>query len=187
MPIPFTCPYCGLYTSVADEYAGREGPCSGCGASVTIPGNNPFNPYQSPQTTWIPDGGSGELQGGWSWILFAFDGRIPRRIWWIVSILKNAGIYGLFIALLALSEMGVLDEFGSDGFLVAFVILALIAAIPVMWITLAVTCKRFHDRDKSGWWYLITVVPYIGPLWLFIECGCLRGTFGPNAYGPDPT
>jgi len=37
MPIDFTCPYCGLLTKVSDEYAGRSGPCAGCGQSVTIP------------------------------------------------------------------------------------------------------------------------------------------------------
>ena len=38
MPIPFTCPHCGLAMNVADQYAGQSGPCSGCGKPVTIPG-----------------------------------------------------------------------------------------------------------------------------------------------------
>jgi uncharacterized membrane protein YhaH (DUF805 family) len=46
--------------------------------------------------------------------------------------------------------------------------------------------KRYHDRNKSGWWILIVFVPVIGGLWYFIECGFLRGTPGPNTYGPDP-
>ena len=37
MPIQFTCPHCGLQTSVADEYAGRSGPCAGCGQTVSVP------------------------------------------------------------------------------------------------------------------------------------------------------
>jgi len=46
--------------------------------------------------------------------------------------------------------------------------------------------KRYHDRDKSGWWVLIIFLPVIGALWYLIECGFLRGTDGNNAYGPDP-
>jgi len=37
MPIPFTCPHCGLQTNVADEYAGQSGPCAGCGKTITVP------------------------------------------------------------------------------------------------------------------------------------------------------
>lgn len=37
MPIPFTCPNCGKHTEVAEQYAGRSGPCAGCGQTVTIP------------------------------------------------------------------------------------------------------------------------------------------------------
>jgi len=37
MPIPFTCPHCGLQTNVLEEYAGQSGPCAGCGRTVTVP------------------------------------------------------------------------------------------------------------------------------------------------------
>lgn len=37
MPIPFTCPHCGHATDVSDEYAGQSGPCSNCGATITVP------------------------------------------------------------------------------------------------------------------------------------------------------
>ena len=37
MPIHFTCPHCGLVTDVSDEYAGRTGPCAGCGRPISIP------------------------------------------------------------------------------------------------------------------------------------------------------
>lgn len=37
MPIQFTCPHCGLETNVADEYAGRSGPCARCGKPITVP------------------------------------------------------------------------------------------------------------------------------------------------------
>lgn len=37
MPIPFTCPHCGCFTNVDDQYAGQTGPCASCGQSITIP------------------------------------------------------------------------------------------------------------------------------------------------------
>lgn len=37
MPINFTCPSCGKQTVVADQFAGQTGPCTACGANVTVP------------------------------------------------------------------------------------------------------------------------------------------------------
>ena len=55
MPITFTCPYCGKQTTVADQYAGKSGPCSGCGQTVTVPGS----PLGTPLTTMPPPSRSG--------------------------------------------------------------------------------------------------------------------------------
>ena len=56
----------------------------------------------------------------------------------------------------------------------------------MIWPSLCVYGKRFHDRDKSAWWVLISLVPIVGFIWLIIECGLLQGTEGPNRFGPDP-
>ena len=45
MPIPFTCPHCGMQTNVADEYAGQTGPCAGCGKPITVPAPTRPAPY----------------------------------------------------------------------------------------------------------------------------------------------
>jgi uncharacterized membrane protein YhaH (DUF805 family) len=50
---------------------------------------------------------------------------------------------------------------------------------------LAVTIRRFHDQDKSGWFYLLAFVPFVGGLIVFIFM-LLEGTRGPNRFGPDP-
>ena len=55
-----------------------------------------------------------------------------------------------------------------------------------LWPALAIYTKRWHDRDKSGWWSLIMFVPIIGGLWMLIELGFLRGTDGSNRFGDDP-
>ncbi len=50
---------------------------------------------------------------------------------------------------------------------------------------LAVTVRRLHDIDRSGWWLLLLVVPFLGWFTLFIFY-CLDGTSGSNRFGPDP-
>lgn len=61
-----------------------------------------------------------------------------------------------------------------------------IVALALLYPSLAVGVKRWHDRDKSGWWMLILLIPLIGAIWYLIACGILKGTDGPNRYGPDP-
>jgi len=39
------------------------------------------------------------------------------------------------------------------------------------WPVLATQIRRWHDRGKSGFWCLINLAPFIGPLWAFIELG----------------
>jgi len=58
--------------------------------------------------------------------------------------------------------------------------------------SIAVTVRRLHDRDMSGWWYLGFIVggmiPFIGFIAsiAFIVILALPGTDGPNRFGPDP-
>lgn len=65
-------------------------------------------------------------------------------------------------------------------------ILVVIYSIAILWAGLAVSVKRWHDRDKSGWWILIGLIPVIGTIWVLVENGFLPGTAGPNRFGPDP-
>jgi hypothetical protein len=65
---------------------------------------------------------------------------------------------------------------------VPFVLLFLLA----YYVGYPIIVKRWHDRDKSGWWVLIGLIPVIGGLWMIIECGFLKGTEGSNRFGPDP-
>jgi uncharacterized membrane protein YhaH (DUF805 family) len=49
---------------------------------------------------------------------------------------------------------------------------------------IAVSVRRLHDRDYSGWWFLI-VLTGIGAIVLLVWF-CMRGTAGANRFGPDP-
>lgn len=104
---------------------------------------------------------------------FSFRGRASRRVFWLHGALGLLGIGVLAMALLDIAHIA--PETGE-----AWVNLLL------LWPSLALTVKRWHDRDKSGWWALLVFLPAIGAIWLLVECGFLRGTAGTNRFGPDP-
>ncbi len=56
----------------------------------------------------------------------------------------------------------------------------------IFWTSLAVGAKRCHDRGRSGWFQLISLIPFIGSLWLLVELGILKGKEGENRFGSDP-
>jgi uncharacterized membrane protein YhaH (DUF805 family) len=51
--------------------------------------------------------------------------------------------------------------------------------------SLAVTIRRLHDINRSAWWVLIALIPFLGALVLLIFA-VLDGTPGDNRFGPDP-
>ena len=121
----------------------------------------------------------------WKWLLTSFEGRINRGKFW-------AGV-AVLIAVQLLLYMIAGTAFGFsylEGGLPEFGLLSgpisLVVGIALLFCLLAVYAKRWHDRDKSGWWSLILLIPFIGGIWLLVECGCLVGTDGPNRFGPDP-
>ncbi len=125
-----------------------------------------------------------------TWFLFSFEGRIGRMGYWAYTVATIVLMVIFFIALGGFTEMtsqyskvpkGPTEEV-SMGILMTLVVLALVYS----WTNYAVLAKRWHDRGKSGWWSLIGFIPYIGGIWILVECGFLKGNDGPNAYGHDP-
>jgi uncharacterized membrane protein YhaH (DUF805 family) len=49
---------------------------------------------------------------------------------------------------------------------------------------LAVTIRRLHDLDRTGWWFLLSFVPIVGWI-ILIVWYCTEGTRGTNRFGPD--
>jgi uncharacterized membrane protein YhaH (DUF805 family) len=68
---------------------------------------------------------------------------------------------------------------------VGFSMLSTIASLATFLPSLAVAVRRLHDRDQSGWWILIALIPLVGAI-ILIVWFCQRGTVGPNRFGPDP-
>ncbi len=152
----------------------------------------------------------------WKSLFFSFRGRINRAKYWLALLmLIIAEIVLAGIRVIVEHGLEVVAD-SIAGLVVLFVVsLAVLAVGLALLVTgLAVAAKRLHDRDKSAWWLLIFyllpgVLATIGTgvsmatdswfavglfgavalaisIWAFIELGCLRGTLGPNRYGPDP-
>ncbi|MGE0423653.1 MAG: DUF805 domain-containing protein [Reyranellaceae bacterium] len=121
-------------------------------------------------------------------LLFSFNGRINRAKFWLGTVcLLVVYIILAVISSVAMTPMTVSQSGQVQGGGLGIVgIIVLIFYIAMIWPSVALGVKRFHDRDKSGWWVLISLVPIIGGLWYLIECGFLEGTKGPNKFGPDP-
>lgn len=103
-----------------------------------------------------------------------FDGRASRsEYWW-------AFLYFLLIYVALL--IGASMETGSLGTLLTFILSLVILGTFIPMIAVAV--RRLHDYDKSGWLYLVGLIPIVSLyiLYLYVQ----PGTRGPNRYGPDP-
>ena len=72
------------------------------------------------------------------------------------------------------------DAGGFAGGLILWLTL-LVFALPLI----SVSVRRLHDIERSGWWYLIQFIPFIGGL-IFLIWLCTPGTSGANRYGSDP-
>ena len=97
--------------------------------------------------------------------LFSFEGRIGRRSFWLSTLIVVAFVLVVGGVLFAINE-----------------VLAVLAYIPMIWVSLATSVKRWHDRGKAGTWVLIGLIPLVG-LWAIIETGFLAGEPAPNEYG----
>ena len=109
-----------------------------------------------------------------SQILFSLRGRVPRIVFWLYGVLGP-----LLVTLMAEMLLGIVGVSERRAEMVTTVLL--------VWPCAAVSVKRWHDRDKSGWWALVYLIPLIGVLWTLIANGLLRGTVGANRFGDDPT
>jgi uncharacterized membrane protein YhaH (DUF805 family) len=138
-----------------------------------------------------------------SQLLFSFQGRLNRKSYWMTAIAITVLIIVLMLIALGFA---VEREFGTA---IAVAALIIILYIPLLWIGLAIGAKRLHDREKSAWWLLLFyaapsvlsgaanrmddigggvlhLASFAIAVWAIVELGFLRGTPGPNSYGPDP-
>jgi len=105
-----------------------------------------------------------------------FTGRARRQEYWMF-VLFNI----IFIFAIALISGIMASIFDAPAFMILYALYIFAVIIP----SLAVAVRRLHDIGKSGWFYLIGLIPLIGGIWLIILFAT-EGDVGPNAYGQDP-
>jgi uncharacterized membrane protein YhaH (DUF805 family) len=98
-----------------------------------------------------------------------FEGRAHRTEYWMFFL-----VYFVVYIVLA-----VVDVMLGLGFL------ALIWGLAHILPLIAAAVRRFHDQDKSGWFFLLVLIPLVGGIIVLVFM-CLPGTQGANQYGPDP-
>lgn len=151
------------------------------------PGYAPQQPtYGQPPYVPVP-GRPNTHDGSIMHIWFSFHGRISRFEYWV----KGGILGGLVLGLLGGIAFGVFMAAQNTAEGAAPNATAGLLLLPVwvlaIWMSLAIAVKRWHDRDKSGWYVLVGLIPIAGFIWVLVENGFLRGTIGDNKYGPDPT
>lgn len=105
-----------------------------------------------------------------------FSGRARRKEYWFF-VLFNILISIVFSVIDV--AVGSFSEGAAMGFLGGIYTLAVL--IP----SIAVGVRRLHDTDRSGWWFLIVLVPFVGGI-IFLVFMVLDGKPGQNRFGPNP-
>ena len=102
-----------------------------------------------------------------------FTGRARRKEYWMFVLFSLLIYFLVAIVLVALSAT-------ESAINIVIGLLALSLMLP----NLAVTIRRLHDTDRSGWWALLSFVPILSLVILVFMF--LDGTSGGNRFGPDP-
>ena len=106
--------------------------------------------------------------------LFSYQGRLCRSDYWLKAALPMLP-FGILNNVLA---FGVNEDWARS--------LVIVIGLVSLWPASAVVAKRLHDCDKSGWFGLVFLIPFVGPIVILVYVIFLRGTSGPNRFGPDP-
>ncbi|MBB3048890.1 uncharacterized membrane protein YhaH (DUF805 family) [Litorivivens lipolytica] len=105
-----------------------------------------------------------------------FEGRARRKEYWLFTLFV---LIGQFVANIIDGLLVIL----SEGAVVPFVSLLFLLVILLPWF--AVSVRRLHDVDRTGWWVVIGLIPLIGSLVLLVFA-CLDSQQGSNRFGANP-
>ena len=114
-----------------------------------------------------------------------FKGRARRKEYWMYTLIFTVLLIALMTIMFSVlsfsDETGI--ETGPSVYLTVILVIVFLFAhfIP----SIALTVRRLHDTGKSGWWYLIVLVPYLGNFVIFIFT-LIDGDRGDNKYGSNP-
>lgn len=106
---------------------------------------------------------------------FDFSGRARRKEYWMFALINI-----IISIVLTLVDMGL----GSYNATFSTGVLSLIYSLAVFIPSIAVSVRRLHDTNHSGWWILLAFIPIIGALILLVIF-CFNSKED-NEYGPNP-
>lgn len=109
-----------------------------------------------------------------------FKGRARRKEFWVFYLCNL-----LVIVLIAFFAVFLSSTQETGLFPTTIFVLLGLYYLAILIPTLAVTVRRLHDINNSGWMYFVSWIPFIGGIWLLILL-CKEGTEGVNDYGDDP-
>ena len=105
-----------------------------------------------------------------------FNGRARRKEYWYFA------LFNFIISIVLMVIDGVTGTLNAE---VGIGMLGGIYTLAVLIPSIAVSIRRLHDTDRSGWWLLIVLIPFIGVLVLLVFA-VLDSTPGENQFGPNP-
>ena len=103
-----------------------------------------------------------------------FSTRAPRSEYWFWSL----------FATLASVAARIVDGVISLGIGPGVPLFGAVVGLGLIVPGVAVSVRRLHDLDRTGWWLLL-IFTLIGGVLLLIW-DCMKGTSGPNRFGSDP-
>lgn len=104
-----------------------------------------------------------------------FKGRARRKEYWTFLLINMLVTMALALVDRQLGTFNPEYGMGTVG---------MVYAAAIFLPTLAVTVRRLHDTDRTGWWALLGILP-LGVIALLI-LQAFEGTKGSNRFGPDP-
>jgi uncharacterized membrane protein YhaH (DUF805 family) len=116
-----------------------------------------------------------------------FEGRARRKEYWGYQLFQFLAIMALMVIglMLDFTVGGVSMDVEDDSVPVISVTFLVLYVLGTFLPSLAITIRRMHDIGVSGWVYLVSFIPYIGGLVIFVM-SLVASQAGTNAYGPSP-
>lgn len=111
-----------------------------------------------------------------------FSGRSSRAEFWWYQLSVAILILILYVLLSLFGQNGLLESGSAKILIWAFIF---IFYVFILITNISVTIRRLHDTDRSGWWFLVNGVPYVGTFIVMGLCG-IKGDRGRNRFGGDP-
>ena len=114
---------------------------------------------------------------------YNFSGRARRKEYWMFMLFHYLIVFTLVMVFALIAEINATEyEYDSFSFgSVTIIVYLLVTLIPCI----AVTVRRLHDTGKSGWLYLLNLIPYIGRFIILIFT-CIEGDKNQNKWGGNP-